>query len=120
MKTAITLSLQPFVFLDLPAFFLSALSLGLADEVPDLGCDALTLGRAHARRVLGYFLGHPLHLLAQLGAARLGLGIEVRQAGDLDEFFLRLLEARDRIALLGFGLPGARGLHPAPLCIVEG
>src|SRR6266446_5727890 len=89
MKTAITLSLQPFVFLDPSAFFLSALS----------------LGRAHARRVLGYFLGHPFHLLAQLGAARLGLGIEVRQAGDLDEFFLHLLEARDRIALLGFGLP---------------
>ena len=37
-------------------------------------------------------------------AARLGLGIEVGEAGHLDEFLLRLLEARDRIALPRFRL----------------
>ncbi len=75
----------------------------------------------------------------------LGPGIEVGDTGHLDKFFLRLLEARDGIALPGFRLPplaaffcfpllpppwlllralcgpcllralGARGFHPAPL-----
>src|SRR6266851_5184216 len=149
MKTTTTLSLQPFVFLDPPAFFPSALPLGLADEVPDLGGEAFALGRPHARRVPGDLLRRLFHFLAQLGAARLGLGIKVGDAGHLDEFFLRVLEARDGIALIGFRLAfpalfllllplrtlrallpprrlflfrllGARGFHPAALGIVEG
>src|SRR6266852_7450525 len=150
MKTTTTLSLQPFVFLDPPAFFPSALPLGLADEVPDLGGEAFALGRPHARRVPGDLLRRLFHFLAQFGAARLGLGIEVGDTGHLDELFLRLLEARDGIALPGFRLTllaaffcfslrplrplllrslcrtlllrtlGACGFHPAPLGVVEG
>jgi hypothetical protein len=56
------------------------------------------LGGAHARRVLGDLLGCALHLLAELGGARLGLRIEVGDASYLDELFLRLLEARAGIA----------------------
>ena len=56
------------------------------------------LGGAHARRVLGDLLGCALHLLAELGGARLGLGIEIGEASYLDELFLRLLEARAGIA----------------------
>jgi hypothetical protein len=37
--------------------------------------------------------------LAELDAAGLGPGIEVGEPGDLDEFLLRVLEARDGIAL---------------------
>lgn len=77
------------------------------------------------------------------------LGIEVGHPGHLNEFFLRLLEARDGIALPGFrfprlatffrlplGLPllfllslhrrfllyalGARGIKPAALGVIEG
>jgi hypothetical protein len=48
--------------------------------------------------------------LAQLAGAHLGLGIKVGDAGHLDEFFLRLLEACDGIALPR--LPAAFiGLH---------
>jgi hypothetical protein len=57
-----------------------------------------------------------LHLPAQLAGARLGLRIEVGHAGDLDEFLLRVLGARNRIALpclllpiLALGLRGSRG-----------
>jgi hypothetical protein len=79
----------------------------------------------------------------------LALGIEVGHPGHLNEFFLRLLEARDGIALPGFrflrlatffrlplGLPllfllslhrrfllcalGARGIKPAALGVIEG
>jgi len=39
-----------------------------------------------------------VHLLAELGGARLGLGIEVGDASYLDELFSRLFEARDGIA----------------------
>ncbi len=39
-----------------------------------------------------------MHLLAELGGARLGLGIEVGDASYLDELFSRLFEARDGIA----------------------
>jgi hypothetical protein len=143
------LPLKPFVLLDSPALFGSALPLGLTDEVPDLGGDALALGHAHARRVLGNFLGGAFHLVAQLAGASLGFGVEVGDAGHLDEFFLRLLETRDGIALPCFRplsflalillfplrtsralLPlhrrflfrslGACGLHPASLCVIEG
>ena len=54
--------------------------------------------------VLGDLLGAALYLLAQLAGVRLGLGIEVGDAGHLDELLLRLLEARDGIALPRFRL----------------
>src|SRR5260370_35877744 len=99
------LPLKPFVFLDHPALRASTLLLGLADEVADLGRDAIALGRAHAHRVLGDFLGRLLHLLAQLAGTCLGLGIEVGDAGHLAKLLLRLPEARDGIALPCFRLP---------------
>jgi hypothetical protein len=43
-------------------------------------------------------------IFAKLGATYFGLGIEVGEAGDLDELFLRLLEARNGIALPCFRL----------------
>ena len=97
--------------------------------------------------VLGDLLGAALYLLAQLAGVRLGLGIEVGDAGHLDKLLLRLPEARDGIALPYFRLPllalflrlplrtlrpllpprrlflfrslDACGLHLAPLRVIE-
>src|SRR5216684_2513403 len=98
-------ALQPFVLPGSSALLAPAFLLGLADEVPDLGGEAFALGRPHARWIPGDLLGGPLHLFAQFGAARLGFGIEVGDTGHLDEVFLRLLEARDGVALPGFRFP---------------
>src|SRR6266851_3052157 len=99
------LPFKPFVLLGSPALLASVFPLCLADEVLDLGSVAFAFGRAHARRVLGDLLRGLFHLLAQLGAARLGPGIEVGHSGDLNELLLRVFEARDRIALPCFRLP---------------
>src|SRR5260370_16261995 len=117
MKTATTLSLQPFVFLGSPALLAPAFAFGLADEVPDLGGDAFAFGRAHACRVPGNRLGRLCHFLAQFGAAHLGLGIEVGHPGHLNEFFLRRLEARDWIALPGFRFPRLATFFRLPLAL---
>src|SRR5260370_37017642 len=147
ISTRLSLHVEVAILAKVAALLAYAFLLGLADEVPDLGRDALALGHAHARRVLGDFLGRPLHLLAQLAGAHLGLGIEVGDAGYLDELLLRLLEARNGIALPCFRLPllalflllplrtlrallpprrlflfhplGAYGLHSASLGIIE-
>src|SRR6266849_10934826 len=86
-------ALQPFVLPGSSALLAPAFLLGLADEVPDLGGEAFALGRPHARWIPGDLLRRLFHFLAQLGAARLGLGIEVGATGHLDELFLRLLKA---------------------------
>jgi len=74
----------------------------------DLCGEASAFSGAHANRALGDFLRGALHLVSELGAAGLGLGIEIGKVGHLDEVFLRLLEAGDRIALPRFRLPSLR------------